>query len=159
MEEELQKPNDRFFTFIGRNALQYEPPLTFFKNIKTETIGRSEVLNIKNAMTPIVDLVRVYALKNRIYEENTGERLEKLTQLGVFSKKQYEELYQSYYYLMALRLENQANQILIEKIEPNNYIRIDKLTKIEKATLIEIFKTINNFQMGIKMRFTNNLLG
>ncbi|NQD70153.1 CBS domain-containing protein [Sphingobacterium shayense] len=159
LEEELQKPNDRFFTFIGRNALQYEPPLTFFKNIKTETIGKSEVLNIKNAMTPIVDLVRVYALKNRIYEENTGERLEKLTELGVFSKKQYEELYQSYYYLMALRLENQANQILVEKIEPNNYIRIDKLTKIEKVTLIEIFKTINNFQMGIKMRFTNNLLG
>ena len=60
---------------------------------------------------------------------------------------------------MALRLENQANQILVEKIEPNNYIRIDKLTKIEKVTLIEIFKTINNFQMGIKMRFTNNLLG
>ncbi|MGO1243432.1 DUF294 nucleotidyltransferase-like domain-containing protein [Sphingobacterium sp. JB170] len=159
LEEELQKPNDRFFTFIGRNALQYEPPLTFFKNIKTEKIDRSEVLNIKNAMTPIVDLVRVYALKNRIYEENTGERLAKLTKLGVFSKKQYEELYQSYYYLMALRLENQANQILIEKIEPNNYIRIDKLTKIEKVTLIEIFKTINNFQVGIKMRFTNNLLG
>lgn len=159
LEEELQKPNDRFFAFTAKNALQYEPPLTFFRNIKTETIGKAEVFNIKNAMTPIVDLVRVYALKKRVYQENTGERLKKLTELGVFTASQYQELYQSYYYLMALRLENQANQILVEKSEPNNYVRIDTLTKIEKTTLIEIFKTISNFQMGIKMRFTNNILG
>ncbi len=159
LEEELQKPNDRFFAFIGKNALQYEPPLTFFNNIKTETIGKAEVFNIKNAMTPIVDLVRVYALKKRVYQENTGERLKKLMELGVFTAEQYQELYQSYYYLMALRLENQANQILVEKIEPNNYVKIEKLTKIEKVTLKEIFKTIHNFQVGIKMRFTNNILG
>lgn len=159
LEEELQKPNDRFFAFTAKNALQYEPPLTFFKNIKTETIGKAEVFNIKNAMTPIVDLVRVYALKKRVYQENTGERLKKLMELGVFTASQYQELYQSYYYLMALRLENQANQILVKKVEPNNYVRIDTLTKIEKTTLIEIFKTISNFQMGIKMRFTNNILG
>lgn len=159
LEEELQKPNERFFAFTAKNALQYEPPLTFFKNIKTETIGKTEVFNIKNAMTPIVDLVRVYALKRRIYNENTGERLKKLMELEVFTPQQYQELYQSYYYLMAMRLENQANQILVEKTEPNNYIQINTLTKIEKATLKEIFKTINNFQMGIKMRFTNNILG
>lgn len=159
LDEELQKPNDRFFAFTAKNALQYEPPLTFFKNIKTETVGKTEVFNIKNTMTPIVDLVRVYALKKRIYQENTGERLKKLMESGVFTPQQYHELYQSYYYLMALRLENQANQILIEKANPNNYIRINSLTKIEKATLKEIFKTIRNFQMGIKMRFTNNILG
>lgn len=159
LDEELQKPNERFFAFTAKNALQYEPPLTFFKNIRTETIGKAEVFNIKNAMTPIVDLVRVYALKKRIYQENTGERLKKLLEVGVFTASQYQELYQSYYYLMALRLENQANQILVEKSEPNNYVRIDTLTKIEKTTLKEIFRTISNFQMGIKMRFTNNILG
>ena len=159
LEEELKKPIGRFFAFTAKNALQYEPPLTFFKNIRTETIGKAEVFNIKHAMTPIVDLVRVYALQQRIYEENTGERLKKLTELDVFSQQQYQELYQSYYYLMALRLENQANQILLEKTEPNNYIRIDALTKIERTTLKEIFKTIANFQLGIRMRFTNNILG
>ncbi|WP_353138378.1 DUF294 nucleotidyltransferase-like domain-containing protein [Pseudopedobacter sp.] len=159
LEEELQKPIERFFAYIAKNALQYEPPLTFFNNIRTQTIGKSEVFDIKNAMTPIVDLVRVYALRKRVYEENTGERLKKLMELGVFSQEQYHELYQSYYYLMGLRLKNQANQIMIEKTSPDNYIQIDKLTKIEKATLKEIFKTIYNFQVGIKMRFTNNILG
>lgn len=159
LNEELQKPNDRFFAYIAKNALQYEPPLTFFNTIKTQTIGKEAVFNIKKAMTPIVDLVRVYALKNRIYQENTGERLQALVKLEVFKQAQYDELHQSYYYLMALRLRNQANQIMVEKSEADNYIRISSLTKIEKATLKEIFKTINNFQTGIKMRFTNNLLG
>ncbi len=156
---ELQRPNDRFFAFIAKNALQYEPPLTFFKAIKTQTIGSSEVFNIKKAMTPIVDLVRVYALKNRIYEENTGGRLKQLLDLGVFTQEQYEELHQSYYYLMSIRLKNQANQIRIAKLSPNNYVPMDSLTNIEKATIKEIFKTINNFQLGIKVKFTNNLFG
>lgn len=156
---ELQRPNDRFFAFIAKNALQYEPPLTFFKAIKTQTIGSSEVFNIKKAMTPIVDLVRVYALKNRIYEENTGGRLRQLLDLGVFTQEQYEELHQSYYYLMSIRLKNQANQIRIAKLSPNNYVPMDSLTNIEKATIKEIFKTINNFQLGIKVKFTNNLFG
>ncbi|UIR56231.1 DUF294 nucleotidyltransferase-like domain-containing protein [Sphingobacterium sp. SRCM116780] len=159
LNEELQKPNERFFLFIAKNALQYEPPLTFFNAIKTQTIGASEVLDIKKAMTPIVDLVRVYALKNRIYEENTGERLKRLVALEIFNQSQYEELYQSYYYLMALRLKNQANEIMSMKLNPDNYIRIASLTKIEKATLKEIFKTISNFQLGIRFKFTNNLLG
>ncbi|MEN5233866.1 DUF294 nucleotidyltransferase-like domain-containing protein [Sphingobacterium faecium] len=157
LNEELQKPNERFFSFIAKNALQYQPPLTFFNAIKTQTIGTAEFLNIKKAMTPIVDLVRVYALKNRIYEENTGERLKKLVKLGIFNQTQYEELYQSYYYMMALRLKNQTNEILTSKSEPDNYIRIDSLTKIEKATLKEIFKTISNFQLGIKFKFTSSL--
>jgi CBS domain-containing protein len=159
LEEELQKPNDLFFTFIAKNALQYEPPLTFFNNIRTHTVDKSEVFSIKNAMTPIVDLVRVYALRKRIYQENTGERLRMLTDMGIFTEQQYHELYQSYYYLMGLRLKNQANQILVEHIAPNNYIRIEDLTKIEIVTLKEIFKTISNFQLGIRTRFTNNLLG
>ncbi|MEZ0452425.1 DUF294 nucleotidyltransferase-like domain-containing protein [Sphingobacterium thalpophilum] len=156
---ELQKPNDRFFAFIAKNALQYEPPLTFFKTIKTQTVGTTEVFNIKKAMTPIVDLVRVYALKYRIYEENTGGRLKALLDMGIFTQEQYDELHQSYYYMMSLRLKNQANQIRISKRAPDNYIPIDSLTKIEKATLKEIFKTINNFQTGIRLKFTNNIFG
>ncbi|MDF2518329.1 MAG: signal transduction protein [Sphingobacterium sp.] len=156
---ELQKPNERFFAFIAKNALQYEPPLTFFKTIKTQTIGSTEVFNIKKAMTPIVDLVRVYALKNQIYEENTGGRLKALLKLGIFTQEQYNELHQSYYYLMSIRLKNQTNQIRIAKLNPDNYITMENLTKIEKATLKEIFKSISNFQLGIKLKFTNNMFG
>ncbi len=159
LDQELQKPTDKLFFFMANNALQYEPPLTFFKNIKTFTVGNQEVFNIKKAMTPIVDLVRVYALKNRIFATNTGERLTALKDKGIFSETQYLELLQSYYYLMSVRLKKQASQMLKDKTEPENYLDIRSLTKIEQVTIIEIFKTIKNFQAGIKLKFTNNLFG
>ena len=158
VEQELQQPMEKFFVYMAKNALQYEPPLTFFKNIRTEKVEEKEVFDIKKAMTPIVDLVRVYALQNRIFrKENTGERLKALKELGIFSDSQFQELMQSYYYLMSLRLKNQAQNIIRDGKEPDNYIQLDSLTKIEQVTLKEIFKTIENFQSGIRIKFTNSL--
>lgn len=154
IRQKLVSPNHIFFAHIAKNALQYEPPLTFLNRIKTQTVGNSEVFDVKTAMSTIVDLLRVYSLRYQLDLENTGERMKKLREMEIFTQLQYNELHQSYYYLMALRLKNQADQIRIEHIKPNNYIEIDKLTKIEKVTLVEIFKTIANFQAGIKMKFT-----
>lgn len=159
LDAKLQQPMESVFFYMAKNALQYQPPLTFFKNIKTITVGSQEVFDIKKAMTPIVDLVRVYALKNRIFKVNTGERLKALKDRGIFSETAYHELMQSYYYLMAMRLKKQARQIIHDKAEPDNYIDPESLTKIEQVTLKEIFKTIQDFQGRIKMEYTNNLFG
>ncbi|WP_017259299.1 DUF294 nucleotidyltransferase-like domain-containing protein [Pedobacter arcticus] len=158
VNEELNKPLVTFFLYMAKNALQYEPPLTFFKNIRTLKVEKKEVFDIKRAMTPIVDLVRVYALQNKIFQkENTGERLKELKQLGVFNDKQFQELMQSYYYLMGLRLKRQAQNIIDNNAEPTNYVELNSLSKIEQATLKEIFKTIESFQDGIKLKFMGSL--
>ncbi|GHA70862.1 DUF294 nucleotidyltransferase-like domain-containing protein [Pontibacter akesuensis] len=159
LDQELQEPLDRFLYHMARNALQYEPPLTFFKNIRTFTVDGHEVFNIKKTMTPIVDLVRVYALQKRIFKTNTGERLKELKAIGAFTDTEVQELMQSYYYLMSLRLKKQAVQIIQDKAEPDNFIDIRSLTKIEQVTLKEIFKTIANFQTTIKLQFTKELFG
>lgn len=158
LNEELQKPMDKLFYNMAVNALQYEPPLTFFNTIRTFTKNKREVFDIKKAMTPIVDLVRVYALKHRVFEVNTGERMKALRQLDVFSETAYHELSQSYYFLMSMRLKKQAVQIIYDKTSPDNYIDLSSLTKIERVTLKEIFKVIGNFQSKIKMDFTNSIL-
>ncbi len=158
LNEELQKPMDKLFHNMAVNALQYEPPLTFFNTIRTFTKNKREVFDIKKAMTPIVDLVRVYALKHRVFEVNTGERMKALRQLDVFSETAYHELSQSYYFLMSMRLKKQAVQIIYDKTSPDNYIDLSSLTKIERVTLKEIFKVIGNFQSKIKMDFTNSIL-
>lgn len=158
LDEKLKQPMDKLFFFMAKNALQYQPPLTpFFKNIRTMNVGDQEVFDIKKAMTPIVDLVRVYALKHRIFKVNTGERLKALQKKGIFSEAERHELQQSYYYLMALRLQKQANQIIQDNTVPNNYFELNTLTKIEKVTLREIFKTIEDFQSRIRLEFTKEL--
>ncbi len=157
LHETLTAPSPRFYYNMATNALQYEAPLTFFKNIKTFTLGEQKVFNIKKTMTPIVDLVRVYALKHRIFKTNTGERLLELKKLGVFKEEEYIELLQAYYYLMNLRLSRQARQITMENKPAENFIEIDSLTKIEQVTLREIFKVIEKYQKIIKVEFTNTL--
>jgi CBS domain-containing protein len=159
LDKELQKPNETLFFHMATNALQYEPPLTFFNNIKTFTKGSQEVFDVKKAMTPIVDMVRVYALKNRIFEVNTGDRIKALKEKGVFTEKSYQELMQAYYLLMRMRLIKQANQIINDKAAPDNYVNLNNFTKIEQLTLKAIFKTIGNFQTGLKIAFTSNLFG
>lgn len=159
LNEELQKPMGKLFFSMAKNALQYEAPLTFFNNIRTFTKGSREVFDIKKAMTPIVDLTRVYALKHRIFEVNTGERLKALRKLEVFSEPEYHELSQSYYFLMSMRLKKQAVQIIKDQTHPDNYIDIAGLTKIERVALKEIFKIIGNYQARIRMEFTNSVLG
>ena len=78
---------------------------------------------------------------------------------GVFTEAEYHELNQAYYFLMSIRLKKQATQLLHDRTEPDNYVDISTLTKIERVTLKEIFKVIDNFQSKIKLEFTNSLLG
>jgi CBS domain-containing protein len=157
LDVELQKPLDRFLHYMAINALQYEPPLTFFNNIRTFAVGDQQVINLKKIMSPIVDLVRVFSLKHRVFATNTGQRLAALRQLGVFTEKDYQELLQSYYYLMGMRLKKQAGQMMHDKLSPDNYLDPKRLTKVERVTLKEIFKVISDFQLKIKVSFAKQL--
>ncbi|WP_087939668.1 DUF294 nucleotidyltransferase-like domain-containing protein [Algoriphagus faecimaris] len=153
----LEKASERFYINLGHNALQFEPPLTFFRNIKSEKIDGENQINIKQIMRPIVDLARVYALKYQIFETNTVKRIELLRQRGVFSDSESQELIHAFNYLMSLRLENQSQLILTENSKPKNYLKLSSLTKVQSVTLTEIFKVIRDFQARIKLTFTRSL--
>jgi CBS domain-containing protein len=157
MGDLLEKAPERFFINLGHNALQYEPPLTFFRKIKTEEIDGEKQLNLKHTMRPIVDLARVYALKHKIFQTNTNERINRLQEKGVFSEKEAMELTHAFEYLMSLRLENQASSMMEKHQKPKNYIKVNALTKVQQVTLIEIFKVIEEFQSRIKLSFTRTL--
>lgn len=157
MDIQLQTASERFYVNLGYNALQYEPPLTFFKQIKTEKIEGKKQLNLKHTMRIIVDLARVFALKHRVFETNTGRRLEALGQKGVFTSKEIKELIHAFEFLMTLRLQNQSHLILQRGKKPKNHLAIDQLTKLQHVTLIEIFKIVRDFQTKIKISFTGNL--
>ena len=158
LHAELAQPLDRFLFYMAKNALQYEPPLTsFLRNFRTFEQEGQQVFDLKKAMTPIVDLVRVYALRHGVYATNTGARLAQLQDQGVFKEKQYRELLQAYYYLMGMRLQKQARQIINDRAAPTNYLDPATLTQVEQVTLKEIFKVIADFQLKIKVGFTKTL--
>ncbi|UJP66877.1 DUF294 nucleotidyltransferase-like domain-containing protein [Mongoliitalea daihaiensis] len=153
----LSQAGERFWVHMGENALKYNPPLTIFKGIKTIKIDGEKKINSKEMMNPLVDLVRVFALKNGIEETNTGKRIELLESINVFSHKEAQELDHAYYYLMALRLEKQAVQLIKNGQVADNFINVQELTKVQLVTLVEIFKVIKSFQLKVKVVFTNTI--
>ena len=153
VNELLAGASTRFFFNMAQNALHYDPPLTLFNNIRTFDKDEKKVVDIKKAMTPIVDMARMYALKHGVGNTNTGERLKALMQKGVFHEEDYREIMHTYYYLMGLRLKHQAKSIIDDYLPPTNYVEPDKLTQVEQITLKEIFKVIKNFQQKIRNEF------
>ncbi|HPP86245.1 MAG TPA: DUF294 nucleotidyltransferase-like domain-containing protein [bacterium] len=145
-----------FFYHLARNALLAKPPLSFFGNILVDSsAGKNESFNIKHSMTPIVEFARLYALKNNITECNTLERLRILYENNIIPKSAYNELAQSFNYLLLLRFKSQCLQITENKIA-DNYININKLTRIELTMLKKIFSQFNNFQSKIIFDFKIN---
>jgi CBS domain-containing protein len=153
MIDGIGKSSSKFLFNVASNALHYEPPLTFFNGIRTFSQDEKKVFNIKKSMTPIVDLIRMLALKNMIIETNTGQRMQKLYDGGFLNEAQFKELHHAYYYLMGVRLKNQSHSMLLDFEDPSNLIEPKKLTQVEQATLREIFKFIKDFQSMIRFEF------
>jgi CBS domain-containing protein len=144
-----------FFRHLTENALHFKPPIGFFRNFVVESKGEHRsALDIKSAMTPIVDFARIYALKHKIEETNTLERLNHLQLIKVITAPEYDELEKAYSFLMQLRFVRQVTAVIDEKTAPNNYINPKKLTSIEQKMLKEIFKRVEKFQTKLEFEFT-----
>jgi len=143
-----------FFRHLTENAMYFRPPLGFFRNFVVESKGKHrDAFDIKSAMMPIVDFARIYALKNKIEETNTLERLRQLNIKKVLSRQQYKEIERAYSFLLQLRLARQITSMIDEKAEPDNYINPKALTRIEQKMLKEIFVRIEKFQSKLSFDF------
>ncbi|MBI5896191.1 MAG: cyclic nucleotide-binding domain-containing protein [Desulfobacterales bacterium] len=143
-----------FLRYMTENALNFRPPLGFFRNFVVESKGEHrDALDIKSAMMPIVDFARIYALKNGIEVANTLERLQQLCSKEAISRQEHEELEKAYSFLMQLRFMRQVSAVLDQKIPADNFINPKRLTRIEQTMLKEIFKRIEKFQAKMNFDF------
>ncbi|MBU2623320.1 MAG: cyclic nucleotide-binding protein, partial [Proteobacteria bacterium] len=144
-----------FFRNLSENALYFKPPIGFFRNFVVESKGEHrDALDIKSAMTPVVDFARIYALKNGIEETNTQERLYQLYLKKILNWQDYNEIDQAYSFMMQLRFVRQITSIIDEKSKPDNYINPKKLSRMEQTLLKEIFKKIEKIQTKLGFEFT-----
>ena len=143
-----------FLRYMTENALYFKPPLGFFRNFVVESKGEHrDKLDVKSAMTPIVDFARIYALKNGIQVTNTFERLHQLYSGKFLSKEEYEEMEKAYSFLMQLRFVRQVSASIEENVPPDNFINPKRMTRIEQTMLKEIFKRIEKFQAKMNFEF------
>ena len=147
-----------FFRHLAENSLRFKPPLDFFNNLVLKKIkNKKNCLDIKKPMQIMVDFARVYALRHKIYDTNTLDRLEKLRQIGVLDRQDYEELAHAYGFMMLIRLSHQIEMLVEEGKPADNYILPKQLTYIHRQSLKEAFKGIRNAQGRMRMDLTQDI--
>ncbi len=143
-----------FFRHLSENAIYFKPPIGFFRNFVVESKGKhKDAFDIKRAMMPIVDLARIYALKNGVEETNTLERLQLLYHAKVLKWAEYNDLEQAYSFMLQMRFVRQITAIIDENRPPDNYVKPKKLSPIEQTMLKEIFKRVEKFQTKLEFDF------
>ncbi len=143
--------HDIFLTYLGRNALQNPPPLSFFRQFLVEDNGEhKDQFDIKaRAMMPLVDAARLLILSHNIKAiNNTIERYEKLTELEPQNKDTYLFCIEAYKNLLTFRTVQG-----LKHGDSGRFIDLESLDKGNRLQLKRSFKAVKEVQELIKMRF------
>lgn len=150
---QLIQDKPSFLLLFAQNSLLYKPPIGILGNIVMESSGENPgKFNIKDAMMPIVNFARIYALKNNITETNTIDRINKLYDENHLKKSTHDDILITYNYLMQLRMKHQALSVS-ENVKPDNFINPKKLSHIEETMLKQAFSQISIIQKKISFDF------
>ena len=148
-----------FFIHFAQNALSYKAPLTMLGNLQTtESEEGEKVLSLKEALMPVVNFARLYALKHRIDSTNTLDRLFELRERGVISRESYEEIVPDYETLMRIRLRQQA-QAIEDGQPPSNTISPNELTSAEETRLKRLFSVAGDLRKKMSFDFLGGIAG
>jgi PAS domain S-box-containing protein len=143
-----------FFHHFAQNALMFKPPFRLLGNIylsggATEHAGE---INLKDAMMPMVSFARLYALRHKINQTHTLERIEALSERNLILPSSRDEITAAYDFLMQLRLQNQLAAMQAGR-PPQNIIHPARLGYIQQELLKQAFAQIAAVQKKVSYDF------
>lgn len=152
------KSNSIFLAALAENVLSVQPPMGIFRRFVVEQNGEHEhELNLKiRGVIPIIDIVRIHALANGLFEVNTIDRLHALVDCKAMTIVDSRNIQDALQLLMQLRLSHQAQDIVKGKA-PSNYINPASLSKIVSKQLKDTFGIVKDAQQGIKAKYRPGL--
>jgi CBS domain-containing protein len=143
--------NDVFLNYLGRNALQNPPPLSFFRQFLVEESGlHKDQFDIKaRAMMPIVDAARLLILSHNQKEvNNTLERYLLLARLEPQNEDVYLFCAESFKELLNFRTRQG-----LKHHDSGRFIQLKDLKKGDRLRLKRCFKAVKQIQELIQTRF------
>ncbi len=148
------KDHPPFYAHLASSSLQFKPPARLFGLLigGSAPKDQSGMLDLKDALMPIVSFSRLYALRQMLDETNTTDRLDLLCQQKVLKETSCEEIYFAYEFLMRIRLTHQAEAIGAGR-EADNTINYRNLRQSEHTLLNQSFAQINAIQKKISYDF------
>jgi len=134
-----------FYSQLVRNCLLYQAPVDLLGHVKTHRRDGAKTVNLKECLKPIEVITRIYALKHKIRETGTVERLRRLLETGVITDKFFAEVVYVFDYLWKMRF---CNQIVAhhDLKQVNDELNVAALTEAERANLGNVLSQITFFQ-------------
>jgi signal-transduction protein with cAMP-binding, CBS, and nucleotidyltransferase domain len=143
-----------FFAQLARSVMRFKPPMQLFGRIIGGAApgGDAQMLNIKDTMGPIIAFARVYALRERIEDPNTLERLEGIAEAGEMADASHEETVGAFGNLMRMRLQQQADAIEAGQ-QPDNIVGWRDLDEVERTLVSQAFAQVQALQKRVSHDF------
>lgn len=143
--------NNGILKQLAGMAVELSPPLNFLGNFVVEKRGRnSGEFDIKNrAMAPLRQAAQAFALKYQLtLRYSTGgrwseiaKRIDSLKEIALLAQEAYD-------FLLRLRTMNG-----LKRGDSGRFIDPEKLTKMEKAQLVNVFDVVRMVQGSLKQEF------
>ncbi len=157
---ERAQANRIFQAYLAANALQFQPPLGFFRNFVLIKGGEHDhTLDLKHrGVVPIIDLARVYALACGVADVNTRDRLAKARGEGGLSAVGGADLGDALEFISEIRLRHQATQAKAGR-KPDNFVSPADLSQFERNHLKDAFAVVRTMQSSLSQRFQTARFG
>jgi len=146
---EAVRGRSAFMVHFARAIDAFPMPIGFFNNLLMRDGQHDSVDLKKGGIFPIVHGVRSLALERGMTETGTAERIDRLTDIGIFSRDFGRELTQSLYFLMTLRLDAQ----LAAAGTASALVRPAELSSMQRDLLREAFHVVKQFREIVRHHF------
>lgn len=143
-----------FLAHVVSNAQKQRPPLNLWGRIALIRSGEhAGTVDLKHqAIAPIVDLGRIYALAGGLLEVNTSDRIEKSAQAGALSEQSARDLRDALEFVSSQRIAHQT-QCMQQGLEPDNYLHLHELSNFQLHHLRDAFAIIQSLQDVLGQRY------
>ncbi len=143
-----------FLALMARTALDYPPPLGFFRQFVLVRSGEHRnTLNLKiNGIMPIVEIARIRALACGQMRVGTRNRLRACADAGELTREDANSLIDALDLLDSVRLQHQSAQLAAGRA-PDNHLAPDDLSPLARQNLKAAFAQIRLSQNALANRF------
>ena len=153
---EMVRHNHYFLRQMFQDQADHNVALGFFGGFITEKEKQEfkGQVNLKYTGTiPMVEAVRLLALREGVEETATLERIQVLHEQGALSVNENDDLTSAFHLITDILLRKQIRDYKAGR-RVSYYVDPDSLTKRDRVMLLESLKAINNVRKRVHMEFT-----
>lgn len=148
----LLTTNPEFFRTMAAAVLDNSPPLPGSPRETGASLLPDDLSSMQHGVKPLVDIVRLLALENRVWETNTPERLHLLGDLPTPIHHYGAELTTAFDVVCGCSLHHQYQQkVQGQLLSPLQYMA--QLNNLERKILHEAFVVVGKIQDLLRQRF------